>query len=71
MSEESLKGAFGAIWWRFLEFEIARSMLMCNFAGNPVNALILQVVAYHNLALVQASVDSKAYSEIRSKWGKK
>ena len=70
MSEESLKRAFGAIWWRFLEFEITRSRLICEFAGNPVNALILQVVAYHNLTLVQASVGSKAYSAIRSKWEK-
>ena len=70
MSEESLKRAFGAVWWRFLEFEITRSRLISEFAGNPVNALILQVVAYHNLTLVQASVGSEAYSEIRSKWEK-
>ena len=70
LSEESLKQAFGSIWWRFLEFEITRSRLMCEFAGNPVNALILQVVAYHNLTLVQASIVSENYSEIRSKWEK-
>ena len=70
MSEENLKRAFGAVWWRFLEFEITRSRLISEFAGNPVNALILQVVAYHNLTLVQASVGSEAYSEIRSKWEK-
>ena len=70
MSEENLKKAFGAVWWRFLEFEITRSRLISEFAGNPVNALILQVVAYHNLTLVQASVGSEAYSEIRSKWEK-
>ena len=70
LSEESLKKVFGAVWWRFLEFEITRSRLICEFAGNPVNALILQVVAYHNLTLVQASVGSKNYSEIRSKWEK-
>ena len=68
MSEESLKQAFGSIWGRFLEFEITRSRLICELAGNPVHALILQVVAYHNLTLVQASVGSEAYSEIRSKW---
>ena len=70
LSEESHKQAFGSIWWRFLEFEITRSRLMCEFAGNPVNALILQVVAYHNLTLVQASIVSENYSEIRSKWEK-
>ncbi len=37
-------------------------------SGNQVHALILQVVAYHNLTLVQASVGSDTYSEIRSKW---
>jgi len=70
LSEENLKRAFGAVWGRFLEFEITRSRLICEFSGNPVNALILQVVAYHNLTLVQASVGSKKYSEIRSKWEK-
>ena len=68
LSEESLKEVFGAVWWRFLEFEITRSRLICEFAGNPVHALILQVAAYHNLTLVQASVGSDTYSEIRSKW---
>ena len=70
VSEESLKQAFGSIWGRFLEFEITRSRLICELAGNPVHALILQVVAYHNLTLVQASVGSRNYSEIRSKWEK-
>ena len=70
MSEESLKRAFGTIWWRFLEFEITRGRRICEFSGNPVNALVLQVVAYHNLTLVQASVGSENYREIRSKWEK-
>ena len=47
VSEEDLKRAFGTVWWRFLEFEITRSRLICELAGNPVSALILQVVAYH------------------------
>ena len=68
LSEESLKEVFGAVWWRFLEFEITRSRFICEFAGNRVHALILQVVAYHNLTLVQASVGSDTYSEIRTKW---
>ena len=70
VSEEDLKRAFGTVWWRFLEFEITRSRLLCELAGNPVSALILQVVAYHNLTLVQASVDGRTYGEIRSKWEK-
>ena len=69
MSEEISKSVW-LVWRRFLEFEISRSRLICEFAGNPVNALILQVVAYHNLTLVQASIGSEAYSEIRSKWEK-
>ena len=70
VSEEDLKKAFGSVWWRFLEFEITRSRLICELAGNPVSALVLQVVAYHNLTLVQATVDGDTYSEIRSKWEK-
>ena len=68
MSEESLKRVFGAIWSRFLEFEITRSKLMCEVAGNPLSALILQVIAYHNLTLVQSAVEDKTYGEIRSAW---
>jgi CRP-like cAMP-binding protein len=68
VSEDSLKGSFGAIWWRFLEFEITRSRMMTEVTGNLSTALILQVVAYHNLTLVQSAVESNAYSEIRSAW---
>ena len=68
MSEDSLKSSFGAIWWRFLEFEITRSRMMTEVTGNISSALILQVVAYHNLTLVQSAVESEAYSEIRSAW---
>ena len=68
MSKESLKRVFGAIWSRFLEFEITRSKLMCEVAGNPLSALILQVIAYHNLTLVQSAVEGKTYSKIRSAW---
>ena len=70
MSEENLKEAFGTIWVRFLEFEITRSRLICEFAGNPLSALILQVVAYHNLTLVQNATEGKSYDEIRSEWEK-
>ena len=70
VSEEDLKKAFGAVWWRFLEFEITRSRLICELAGNPVSALILQVVAYHNLTLVQANADGDTYGAIRAKWEK-
>jgi len=68
VSEESLKRAFGAVWSRFLEFEITRSKLMSGVAGSPMSALILQVIAYHNLTLVQSAVENKTYSEIRSVW---
>ena len=68
MSEESLKKTFGSIWWRFLEFEITRSRTMSELTGNLTSALILQVVAYHNLTLVQSSLESKTYSEIREAW---
>ena len=68
MSEENLKRTFGSIWWRFLEFEITRSRMMTEVAGNMSSALILQVVAYHNLTLVQSAVNSEDYNEIRSAW---
>mgnify|MGYP000873778621 CR=1 FL=1 len=41
---------------------------MCEVAGNPLSAIILQVVAYHNLTLVQSTVENKTYAEIRSAW---
>jgi hypothetical protein len=68
MSEGDLKKAFGAVWWRFLEFEITRSRMMSEVAGNPVSALILQVVAYHNLTLVQSDLNEKNYTAIREHW---
>ena len=68
MSEESLKRVFGAVWSRFLEFEITRSKMMAELTGSSSSALVLQVVAYHNLTLVQSSLESKTYSEIRGAW---
>ena len=41
---------------------------MTEIAGSSSSALILQVVAYHNLTLVQSTLDSKTYSEIRGAW---
>ena len=41
---------------------------MCEVAGNPLSALILQVIAYHNLTLVQSAVEDKTYGEVRSAW---
>ena len=68
MSEETLKRVFGAVWSRFLEFEITRSRMITELTGSSSSALILQVVAYHNLTLVQSTLDSKTYSEIRGAW---
>ncbi|MDC0458718.1 MarR family transcriptional regulator [Alphaproteobacteria bacterium] len=68
MSEESLKRVFGAVWSRFLEFEITRSRMITELTGSSSSGLILQVVAYHNLTLVQSTLDSKTYSEIRGAW---
>ena len=68
MSEESLKRVFGAVWSRFLEFEITRSRMITELTGSSSSSLILQVVAYHNLTLVQSTLDSKTYSEIRGAW---
>ena len=68
MSEENLKRVFGAVWSRFLEFEITRSKMMAELTGSSSSALVLQVVAYHNLTLIQSSLESKTYSEIRGAW---
>jgi hypothetical protein len=68
MSDVDLKRAFGSVWWRFLEFEITRSRMMSEVAGNPVSALILQVVAYHNLTLVQSGLNEINYSAVREHW---
>ena len=68
MSEESLKRVFGAVWSRFLEFEITRSKMMAELTGSSSSALVLQVVAYHNLSLIQTSLEGKTYSEIRGAW---
>ena len=68
MSEETLKRVFGAVWSRFLEFEITRSRMITELTGSSSSGLILQVVAYHNLTLVQSTLDGKTYSEIRGAW---
>ena len=41
---------------------------MSEVAGNHVSALILQVVAYHNLTLVQSDLNEKNYEAIRDHW---
>ena len=41
---------------------------MSEVAGNPVSALILQVVAYHNLTLVQSDLNEINYRAIREYW---
>lgn len=41
---------------------------MSEVAGNHVSALILQVVAYHNLTLVQSDLNEKNYEAIRKQW---
>ena len=41
---------------------------MSEVAGNTVSALILQVVAYHNLTLVQSDLNEKNYGAIREHW---
>ena len=41
---------------------------MAELTGSSSSALVLQVVAYHNLTLVQSSLECKTYSEIRGAW---
>ena len=41
---------------------------MTEVTGSISSALILQVVAYHNLTLIQSAVESEGYREIRMAW---
>ena len=41
---------------------------MAELTGSSSSALVLQVVAYHNLTLVQSSLEGKTYGEIRGAW---
>jgi len=41
---------------------------MSEVAGNPLSALILQVVAYHNLTLVQSDLNEVNYKAVREHW---
>ena len=41
---------------------------MGEVAGNPVSALILQVVAYHNLTVVQSGLNEINYRAVREHW---
>ena len=41
---------------------------MAELTGSSSSALVLQVVAYHNLTLVQSSLGGETYSEIRGAW---
>ncbi len=41
---------------------------MSEVAGNSASALILQVVAYHNLTVVQSGLNEKKYEVIRELW---
>ena len=41
---------------------------MSEVAGSPVSALILQVVAYHNLTVIQSNLDEINYKVIREHW---
>ena len=41
---------------------------MSEVAGSPLSALILQVVAYHNLTAVQFGMNEKSYKVILERW---
>ena len=41
---------------------------MSEVAGNPVSALIRQVVVFHNLTEVQAGLNEENYKVIRERW---
>jgi len=68
LSEIYLKTNFGAVWPKFLEFEISRSKRCAKIAGSVNGYLILQIVAYHNLSLITSANSLDSYSQARAVW---
>ena len=68
LSEAKLKANFGAVWPKFLEFQISRSKRCVEVAGSVNGYLVLQVIAYHNLSLINATTSMDSYEEARNAW---
>jgi hypothetical protein len=68
LSEANLKANFGAVWPKFLEFQISRSKRCVEVAGSVNGYLVLQVIAYHNLSLINATTSMDSYEEARNAW---
>ena len=60
---------FGSIWERFLSFEINRSREAMKYFGNANNYFILQVIAWHNLYVIQRREKNENYETLRRQWG--
>ena len=68
MSDNFYKN-FGSIWERFLSFEINRSREAIKYFGNANNYFILQVIAWHNLYVIQRREKNENYETLRRQWG--
>ena len=68
LSEAKLRANFRAVWPKFLEFEISRSKRCVDVAGSVNGYLVLQVLAYHNLSLINSTVSPDTYDEARKAW---
>ncbi len=60
---------FGSIWGHFLSFEINRTREALQIFGNANNFFILQIIAWHNLYLLQLAEENENYESLREQWG--
>ena len=68
LSEAKLRANFRDVWPKFLEFQISRSKRCVEVAGSVNGYLVLQVIAYHNLSLINATTSFDSYEEARNAW---
>ena len=68
LSEAKLRANFRDVWPKFLEFQITRSKRCVEVAGSVNGYLVLQVIAYHNLSLINSTTSVESYEQARNAW---
>jgi hypothetical protein len=68
LSEAKLRANFRDVWPKFLEFQISRSKRCVEVAGSVNGYLVLQVIAYHNLSLINSTTSVESYEQARNAW---
>lgn len=68
LSEAKLRANFRDVWPKFLEFQISRSKRCVEVAGSVNGYLVLQVIAYHNLSLINSTTSVESYEQSRNAW---